>query len=101
MSVEPIKPGDVVAAKKKSLPDVVIETFNELIAKHWSGSSSKFEMHEAKEILMGRLDCSGQYLFDNGYMDIEDIYRAEGWEVCYDRPGYNESYQATYEFSRK
>ena len=33
-------------------------------------------------------------------MDIESIYRADGWGVYYDKPGYNETYTATFEFTK-
>ena len=38
--MEPLKPEDVVDAKKDSLPDEVMKAFNELIAEHWDGVSS-------------------------------------------------------------
>ena len=38
-------------------------------------------------------------IFDLGYLDIEDLYTK--WNVEYDKPGYNESYQAYFIFSRK
>lgn len=31
---------------------------------------------------------------DHGWLDLEDIYRDEGWTVEYDSPGYNETYEA-------
>lgn len=96
--VEPITPDEVVAAKAKILPDEVIEVFNELIAKHWAGHSSKFKQSEAEEIIAARLAVHPKFLYQNNYMDVEDIYREQGWSVTYDKPGYNEMYEATYEF---
>lgn len=40
-------------------------------------------------------------LFDKGWMDIEPIYRKSGWRVEYDKPAYNETYPATFTFSKK
>ncbi len=96
----PIKPSEVVGKKAETLPKVIIETFNELIAKHWNGNTSKFTMAEAELIICNKLDCNSKYLYDNHYMDVEDIYRAEGWKVSFDKPGYNESYDSSYEFSK-
>lgn len=99
--VEPIKPANVALAKIDALPDVVIASFNSLIAKHWDGSASKFTLQEARELLMREMDCTSESLFENGYMNIEPIYEMQGWKVYYDKPGYNESYNATYTFSIK
>lgn len=96
----PIKPSEVVSKKASSLPKEVIEVFNQLIAKHWNGSNSTFKMSEVEHTLCGKLDCIPSYLYDNHYLDVEDIYRAEGWKVYFDKPGYNESYPSTYEFSK-
>ena len=33
--------------------------------------------------------------------DIEDIFREAGWKVTYDKPAYNESYDAYFKFEGK
>ena len=40
-------------------------------------------------------------IFSNHWLDVEDIYRKQGWKVVYDSPGYDESYDAYYEFRKK
>ena len=40
-------------------------------------------------------------IFDKGSLNVETIYRKDGWNVEYDKPGYNESYDASFKFSRK
>ena len=42
-----------------------------------------------------------QDIFDNHWLDVEDLYRKNGWKVDYDKPGYNESYNAYFVFSAK
>jgi len=39
-------------------------------------------------------------IFEMGWLDVEDAYRAQGWNVVYDRPGYCESYEASFIFTR-
>jgi hypothetical protein len=43
MSVEPIRPEDVVKLKTTIIPDQVIESFNKLIAKNFRNSSATFD----------------------------------------------------------
>lgn len=39
--------------------------------------------------------------FDQGWMDFEPIYEAQGWKVQYDKPGWDETYDAFFEFKEK
>lgn len=102
--VKPISPKDVVTAKQESLPDQVMEAFNELIAENWKESHSKFKQ---KEVLM-RIKIKFQsttmtedQILDNNWLDVEEVYRKAGWNVIYDSPAYNESYEPTFEFSKE
>ena len=39
-------------------------------------------------------------IFEDHYLDFEDAYRSRGWTVEYDKPGYNESGEPVWRFSR-
>lgn len=117
MSVRPITPA--VAKKKKSshIPDFVIETFNDLIVKNMRHDSSRVTQKEAVEALVRKMMVSTSnsldedsdskvtlftnQIFDEGYLDVEPIFREAGWDVEYDKPGYNESYGAYFIFTKK
>lgn len=98
--VLPIKPKDIAGAKAKSFPPEVIETFNELIAKNYSGGSARILQKDVVSALVKKGFKSAE-IFDNHWLDVEDIFRKSGWEVSYDRPGYCESYDASFEFTAK
>lgn len=102
--IKPIKPTDVIAIKADIIPDFVIAAFNKCIAKHYSGKQSIFTQDEVIETI---IELGGDklpkqdkrlYIFDNKWLNVEEIYRISGWGVVYDKPGYNESYPAQYEF---
>jgi hypothetical protein len=38
-------------------------------------------------------------IFKNHWLDVEEIYEEAGWQVAYDKPGYNETYEASFEFT--
>ena len=102
MAAKPITPGEVCKAKKDSLPDEVLEAFNELIAKHWDGSSATIRQKEVVALIKSKLDLKRHdQIYARGWLDVEDVYRKAGWTVTYDKPGYCESYEATFRFSRK
>ena len=95
----PITPDEVVAAKRVAIPDAVFDAFNALIAKHWGGGSSSFQQKEIVSVLEDR-GISSNEIFNNYYLDVEDIYREAGWLVEFDQPGFNETYEATFTFRK-
>lgn len=95
--MKPIKPSEVIDKKQELIPDEVIEAFNEMIAANWNGTSSTVSQTEVYALIKKKLGKD----FPMNYLDVEDIYRKAGWKVNYDKPGYNESYGATFEFSKK
>jgi hypothetical protein len=99
---KPITPHEVVDAKAKAMPDEVIEVFNELIAKNWNGHQAVIKKGEAVSAIIAALDLEGnREIYDNNWLDVEDIFRKAGWDVKYDKPGYNETYEGYYTFQKK
>lgn len=105
--MKPISIAEVDQAKTKSFPDFVIQAFNNMIVKNWDGSSSKVLQDDVMEEIL-RLANNGvpstttrRKVLDNGWLDVENTYRREGWTVEYDKPAYCENYAAHFIFSRK
>lgn len=98
--MKPITPSEVTAGKEATLPDEVISSFNEAISEYWNGTSSIVRQSYIQELIAFRLGISVNLVIENGYLDVEEIYRNAGWSVTYDKPAYNESYQATFEFRK-
>jgi hypothetical protein len=104
--VEPIKPSQVTDKKQEQIPDFVIEAFNKLIAKGWDGRGSTVNQEEVISLILPRIGEGvpggippRALIFENRWLDIEDVFRKAGWRVEYDKPGYNESYTATWRFT--
>lgn len=100
MASKPIKPSQAVSLKKSTIPDEVIDAFNELIAKNLSGNYSSFTQDQVVKLIVSKGIPSNE-IYENHWLDVEDIYRKEGWSVEYDKPGYNESYAASFTFKVK
>lgn len=98
MPAQPLKPEEVTELKEKTIPDVVFETFNELIVQNICNGYSTFKQKDVVALLVKR-GLNREEIFAKGWLDIEDIYRKVGWTVVFDQPGYNESYDATFKFS--
>jgi hypothetical protein len=98
--VEAISPEEVVAKKKSLMPDEAIEAFNEMIAENLSCSRASVRQDEVVKRMVSK-GLKKNEIYEKGWLDVEEIFRAKGWKVAYDKPGYNESYEAYFVFSAK
>lgn len=104
---KPIGPDDVVALRAVTVPDFVIDAFNACIAREFDGSSAKVLKCDVIDEILKRMPNDGTavdrsaVIYRERWLDIEPLYRAEGWDVTYDKPGYNESYAAFFVFRRR
>lgn len=97
---EPLRPGDVATAKAVGMPDFVIEAVNHLISTLTGKSFSILQSDVVDEILRrAPKGTTRADVFDKHWLDFEPIYRAAGWRVTYDKPGYCEGYEPKFDFS--
>lgn len=97
--ITPIKPSEVIAKKKTDFPEAVINTWNVCIAAAFTNGRANIKQLDIANAIATVMNCERQQVFDSGWLDIEEIYRSVGWKVVYDKPGYNEMYEATFTFS--
>lgn len=98
MSVRPLRPDEV--QKLKVIPDYVIEAVNNIIVKKYAKSGFVFKLQDVVDyIVQHNSEITPEHLYANKHLDFEDVYRAQGWEVEFDNPGYNETYDAHFKFS--
>ena|SRR5258706_447572 len=101
-NIKPITPKEV-KDYRKSIPDFVINIFNNLILTNFK-DSAVITQDEVINYIMAAPEFSGftrNDIFDKGWLDIESHFRDAGWEVKYDKPGYNEIYAARFYFKPK
>jgi hypothetical protein len=96
-AVKPITPDEVVERKKETIPDIVFEVFNYLIAENFNGHSATILQKEV-DALLKKKKVNVDEAYKRHWLDVEDIYRGAGWDVAYDKPAYNETYEASFEF---
>lgn len=94
--MKPITPQE--AAKKASLPTAVLEVWNEMISSKFNGQSSTINQGDIVRALVERMSTSRKMVFDNGWLDVELLFRQAGWRVTYDKPGFDENYEAYFKF---
>lgn len=99
-----LTPEDAKQEKLTSIPDFVYQAFNNLLVRNYDAYSITISQNEViQEIL--RLcyleDVTKETIFKNRWLDVEEEYRKNGWEVNYDKPGFNESGSAFFVFKPK
>ena len=102
--IEPIKPQDIAQAKVKAFPDFVMQTFNELIAENFTNGKATVRQCDviARMVkLAASEDVTRNVILNRGWLNVEEIFREAGWKVTYDKPAYNECYEAFFEFKDK
>lgn len=99
--IKPISPYEINTVVGNHIPDFVINVVNNLIGKHWNGRSATIKQKEIKEEILKVLpeEYKEEDIYGKKWMDFEQLYVKEGWKVVYDKPAYNESYDATFEFT--
>ena len=98
--VKPIRPEEVLSKHQSTIPSLVVETINDMIVKNGRGGSIVLFQDDIVAQLVQKGLSRGD-IFENGWLDIEGLYRSHGWKVEYDKPGYNESYKPKFTFSKK
>lgn len=91
--VKPIKPEEVKT--KREFPDFVIEAFNELIQNRWNEDKGR-SIVKQEDAIQTIIEKSSKYgepinrgeIFSNKYLDVEDVYRENGWVVEYMKQPY-------------
>lgn len=101
--IKPVSPTDIVKNLEFIIPPVVIEAVNNLLIKKFRGDGRVILLQKDIVAEIKRLDSTmtSEALFENHWMDFEDVYRKNGWKVTYDKPAYCESYEANFTFESK
>ncbi len=99
--MKPITPDEASAWSMRSIPDVVIDEFNKIITEELRSGAAVVRQRDIARRISARMGVPVSRIYAEGWLDVEDAFRAAGWTVEYDKPGYNESYDPTFKFSRK
>lgn len=97
----PIKPSEVVDKKVVSIPEFVFDAFNELIVEGYNQRYSTVLQKDVVKLILDKMNSEGvdKEIWDNNWLNIKDAYIKDGWKVEYDKPGYNETYDASFKFT--
>jgi len=106
--VQPITPQEAARKRLDSFEPEMITAVNNLIIKNLD-SSRRSASFKQEDVIKEYFKVKGveeteklrHSLFDRHQLDFEPIFRKAGWSVMFDKPGYNESYEAYFKFEKK
>lgn len=95
----PITHDEAEQASYQTIPPFVVSAFNAEIAASYSGGEARV----VQKKVVARIEATmpDATAFDIRWLNVEELYRANGWSVTYDKPGYNETYDASFMFKRR
>lgn len=99
--ITPITPEQVIKEKSKDIPECIIDAVNKLLVKNWKQSSCYAKILQNDILDMVADKYSRREVFDNGWLDIEDLYREAGWNVEYYRGPYWDTTPCYFTFTLK
>lgn len=100
---KPITPEQASKLKQSVIPDFVIDAFNDAITKNLRDGSARVLQKDVVAAIKAKApeDFEMGRLFSENMLDVEPLFRAAGWRVDYDKPGYCETYDAFFVFQSK
>ncbi len=106
--VKPIDPKSItttvlVERDLKRIPAVVIQACNELIVENYKDGFATFTQNQFIERVLQKMpvDTTSQYVYDQKWLDIEDIFRYDGWIVNYYKSPYYSTDPCYFTFKAK
>lgn len=97
-------PEDVLKKRVETFPDYVIDAFNNLLIENYQEDETIIKQEDViRKILEYSTDdeLTRETIFKKHYLDIENLYRNNGWEVNYKKPMFNEHFKAYFVFKPK
>lgn len=96
---KPITPAEVAKQRTTDIPSGVVDEWNKAITEAFDGQSAVIKQNAIVDALVRRMECDRNEVFRQHWLDIEEVFRVAGWRIAYDKPGFNESYEATFAFT--
>lgn len=94
---KPLKPDEVQQRKNEAVPNEVIDAVNALLIRNFNNGKAIIKQDDLVNEIKSRMPLTSS-VFKEQWLNIEEIYRNQGWIVTYSKPGYNETGHAFFEF---
>lgn len=100
MTVKALSPDEVKPIQTSNIPDAVVQVFNELLVKHWDGTTAQIMQDDVLEKLLVEHNIERHDAFAKRWLDIEPIFAEQGWLVKYVKGPYYDTSPRYFHFER-
>jgi len=105
--VTALTPNEALGRAGENIPEDVISIVNKLLMENLRVNISNDRKYLSSNVLQNDIVdriveatmVPSEAIFKKRWMDFEPVFRRAGWKVVYDRPGYNETYEANFTFT--
>lgn len=93
-------PKDALVRHGETIPEELLAVVNKFLAERIHKGQITITRKELADALQFTQINESEAL-ERGWLDFEELYRAQGWKVTYDKPGFNETYVGFWLFEAK
>lgn len=105
IQIKPLTPKEVLSRRGKYLLPQLVEAVNTYLCENYNGKNSVKMLR--KEVVNKTIElCSKnnihmteQILYQKGHLDFEGVFKKYGWNVTYESPDRDESFESYYLFT--
>ena len=91
---KPISPSELLTKRSREIPSEVIDIFNDLLLEKFSGGMAIIYLSTVTE----KVNKHTFPAFEMWWLDVEDIYREQGWKVDFVKQSIGDSFKSHYVF---
>ena len=99
--VTPLSPKDLKDSVDKAIPSFVITAVNKLLKKDFRNSEVIIKKKDLIIEIKKIKEVTNEELYDNKWLDFEPIFRKNGWNVAFESPDRDESFDDYFKFKPK
>lgn len=100
-NIKPVRPEDVFKQEEHTIHPSMIRAIN-LFLTRFDGKQAIITVEELiDKFLEFESKWTRDMIWKKKQLDFEGLYKDSGWDVIYDKPGYEETYKPFYLFKLK
>lgn len=100
--IKPITPQEAKKDVKCNIPDFVITGINNAIKNNYHKSGFLIKQKEIiSEILKISPNTQENIIYNNNWLDFEELYENYGWNISYESPDRSETFDSYFYFKHK
>lgn len=101
-TVKALSKEEVIKNQISKIPGEVIEVVNKLLTENYEPNNGTASIHQDDILNLLSSPAYGNHsrrdVFDNHWLDFEDIYREKGWKVTYVKATYDDEFASYFKF---